>query len=67
VQEPGQTSSESHEALSFAAHVCLESDGLGYDEFVAAATLLQRALAKLDAEANPPTRKMQKPEASFSW
>jgi len=49
------------QALRVAARVRLESDGLIYDEFVAAATLLQCALAKLDAEANSPTRKSDRP------
>ena|SRR5215472_5288154 len=51
------------EALRIAANVHLESEVLIHDGFVAAATLLQSALAKLDAEANPPTAKMQKPES----
>jgi|SRR5215472_5942382 len=55
-----------NQALRVAARAGLESDALVQDEFVAAATLLQRVLAKLDTVANPPTPKMQKPEALFS-
>src|SRR5215472_6197602 len=51
-----------NQALRVAARVRLESKGQTHDEFVAAATLLQHALAKLDTVANPPTPKKQKPE-----
>ena len=49
------------QALRVATRVRLESEGLIHDEFAAAARLLQQALAKLDGEANSPTRKRQKP------
>jgi len=51
------------QALRLAAHIGLESEGEIYDEFVAAATLLQCALAKLDAERNSLTHKNKSPKA----
>jgi len=55
-----------NQALRVASRVRLEYEREIYDEFVAAATLLQRSLAKLNAEANSPTESRETQDTPYN-
>jgi|SRR5215472_11674482 len=63
-QERGQASLS--EALNFAALTQLESEAKIHNDFVAAATLLQRALAELDARTIHRPEKRQTPKSKHT-